>query len=857
MDARHSHRTRAHAERLTGGESLEQFEGAVLSGVNEGAHFLGLGWVRDAIRRIAGFDPFPGTLNVRLVDRDALPRWRELRRDAGLSLTPPDTHSCGGRLLPALVEGRIPAVVVIPEVTRYEDEVLEVVAPVRLRTVLGLRDGDRVRLEIATRHVVVGKPIPRVEGSEKVTGQARYAADVRLPDLLWGKVVRSPLPHARILRISAEKARALPGVRAILTADDLPPVLVGRRMLDMPLLARDRVRFVGEPVAAVAAETSDVAEEAVALIEVEYEDLPAVFDPLEALTAEAPILHRDAGAYEGAPKERPHPNVQSIQRHREGDPERGLRQAARVFEHTFRTPRAHQGYLEPRASVVRIDEAGRVQVWTCNKTPFRLKEQLARALELPSERIRINPVPIGGDFGGKGFSTDVPLAYHLARATGRPVKMVMGYTEELMAGCPRHPSVITLRTGVDAEGHIVARTARAIFDGGAYAAFKPRPNVDLHGGHQAGGVYRIPHFEAESVCVYTNSVPSGHARSPGEPQMIFAVESHTDMIAHELGIDPADFRRRNLVGDGERLATGHRLERVKARETLEAALEAGDWRAPRRPHVGRGLAMSHRFAGLGDARARLRLETDGTVRLITAIPDTGTGAHTVFRQIVAEVLEVPPDRVVVSVGDTDAFESDAGVGGSRVTRVAGHAVDRAARAMREALARGDRTLPLQTEAQFSVNEAGTVTSFCAQVAEVEVDPETGCVKVLRMVTAHDAGRVLNPIGHQGQIEGGLLQGLGLAMMEAMGAEDGRTSTLSLGDYKLPVTKDAPPLTTVILEDSVGPGPFQAKAIGEMSISPVAAAIANAIFDACGVRLRDLPLTAEQVFFALQSRGGTR
>src|SRR5438034_1023971 len=515
-------------------------------------------------------------------------------------------------------------------------------------------------------------------------------------------------------------------------------------MLDMPLLARDRVRFVGEPVAAVAAETSDVAEEAVALIEVEYEDLPAVFDPLEALTAEAPILHRDAGAYEGAPKERPHPNVQSIQRHREGDPERGLRQAARVFEHTFRTPRAHQGYLEPRASVVRIDEAGRVQVWTCNKTPFRLKEQLARALELPSERIRINPVPIGGDFGGKGFSTDVPLAYHLARATGRPVKMVMGYTEELMAGCPRHPSIITLRTGVDAEGHIVARTARAIFDGGAYAAFKPRPNVDLHGRHQAGGVYRIPHFEAESVCVYTNTVPNGHARSPRDPQMVFA-----------------------------------------------------------------------------------------------------------------EVLEVPPDRVVVSVGDTDAFESDAGVGGSRVTRVAEHAVDRAARAMREALARGDRTLPLQTEARFSVNETGTVTSFCAQVAEVEVDPETGCVKVLRMVTAHDAGRVLNPIGHQGQIEGGLLQGLGLAMMEAMGAEDGRISTLSLGDYKLPVTKDAPPLTTVILEDSVGPGPFQAKAIGEMSISPVAAAIANAIFDACGVRLRDLPLTAEQVFFALQSRGGTR
>jgi CO/xanthine dehydrogenase Mo-binding subunit len=704
-------------------------------------------------------------------------------------------------------------------------------------------------------HVVVGKPIPRVEGAEKVTGKARYAADVHLPGLLWAKLARSPLPHARILRIAADKARALPGVHAVLTADDIPSVLVGRRMQDMPLLARDRVRFVGEPVAAVAAETPDVAEEAVTLIEVEYEELPAVFDPLEALTERAPILHADPGAYEGAPKERPHPNVQSIQRHREGDPQRGFTQAVRIFEHTFRTPRAHQGYLEPRASVVSIDAGGRVQVWTCNKTPYRLKAQLAQALQLPPERIRINPAPIGGDFGGKGFFTDVPLAYHLARATGRPVKLVMSYTEELLAGCPRHPSLITLRTGVDGGGHIVARSARAIFDGGAYAAFKPRPNVDLHGGHQAGGVYRIPHLEIESVCVYTNSVPGGHARSPGEPQMIFAVESHTDMIARELGMDPAEFRRRNLIGEGERLGTGLRVERVKARETLETALETGGWRAPRRPHVGRGLAMSQRFAGLGDASARLRLEADGTFRLITATPDTGTGAHTVFRQIVAEVLEVPLDRVLISISDTDAFANDAGVGGSRVTRVGGQAVYRAALAMREELARGaaDRTRPLQTEAQFNATEAETVTSFSAQVAEVEVDPETGAVKVLRMVTVHDAGTVINPIGHQGQIEGGLVQGLGLAMMEEMRAEDGRISTLSLGDYKLPVTKDVPPLTTVILEDAVGPGPFEAKAIGEMSISPVAAAIANAIFDACGVRITELPLTAEKVFFALQAR----
>ena len=662
-------------------------------------------------------------------------------------------------------------------------------------------------------------------------------------------------------------------MRAVLTAKDIPDVLTGRRMFDVPLLARERVRHVGEPIAAVGAEDPDAAEEAAALIEVEYEELPAVFDPLEALELHAPVLHADPGAYVGAPKERPHPNVQSIQHHQYGDPERGFREAARVFEHTFRTPLAHAGYIEPRGSVVAIDADGRVQVWTCNKTPFRLKALLVQALQLPPNHIRINLVPIGGDFGGKGFSTDVPLCYYLARATGRPVKMVMTYTEELMAGNPRHPSVITLRTGVDRDGRIVARSARAIFNGGAYAAFKPRPTVNLHGADQAGGVYRIPHFQLESVCVYTNSVPCGHVRAPGEPQMIFAVESHAEMIAHELGIDPAEFRRRNLIGEGERLASGNRLERVRARETLEAALRAGRWDEPKRPFVGRGLSMSHRFAGVGDATVRIRVEPNGTVRVVTATPDTGTGTHTVFQQIAAEVLGVPLDQVLVSLGDTDTFESDAGAGASRVTHVGGQAVYRAAAALKERivaegasepapslaeLARrlAERGRPLEAQVQFSAKEEGFVTSFCAQVATVEVDPETGQVKLVGMVTVHDAGTVINPIGHQGQIEGGLIQGIGLATMEELRAEDGRITTLSLGDYKLPVIKDIPPLTTVILEEPAGPGPFQAKAIGEMSISPVPAAIANAIFDACGVRITDLPLTAEKVFFALKAHAAS-
>lgn len=723
-------------------------------------------------------------------------------------------------------------------------------------------------------HTVVGKPVGRVEGPEKVTGKARYAADLVLPGLLWAKVVRSPLPHARILRINGDKARALPGVRAVLTAADVPDILYGRRMLDMPLLARDRVRYIGEPVAVVAVEDPDLAEEAATLVEVEYEELPAVFDSFEALRTGAPVLHDNPGAYQGAPKERPHPNVQSVHREKHGDPERALAEAARVFEHTFRTPLAHQGYIEPHAALVAIGDDGRVQVWTAHKMPFRMKAQLAHALQLPADRILINLVPVGGDFGGKGFATDVPLCYYLARATGRPVKMVGTYTEELQASNPRHPSVITLKTGVDRDGKIVARTARAVFNGGAYAAFKPIPNVNIHGADQAGGVYRIPHFALESTVVYTNTVPCGHARAPGEPQMIFAVESHTDMIAHELGVDPAEFRRRNLIAEGEQLASGHRLERVKARETLEAALKAGRWGEPKRPFVGRGLSMSHRLAGLGESVARLRVEMNGTVTVITATPDTGTGAHTVFQQIAAEVLGVPLSQVTVQVGNTDVIENDAGAGASRVTHVAGQAVYRAAGALKEKIAEeaasrpgaglaelarraAERGKPLEADGKFSATKEDVVTAFCAQLAEVEVDPETGQFKILGFVTVHDAGTVINPIGHQGQIDGGFIQGMGLALMEEMRVEDGRISTLSLGDYKLPVIKDIPPLTTVILEEPAGPGPFQAKAIGEGSISPVPAAIANAIFDACGVRITDLPLTAEKLFFALRARGGTR
>ena len=740
-------------------------------------------------------------------------------------------------------------------------------------------------------HRIVGKPIGRVDGMEKVLGEARYSADVTLPDLAWGKVLRSPLPHARIVRVDVSKAKAIPGVLAILTARDLPNILVGRRMFDMPLLARDRVRFVGEKVAAVAALDPEIAEEAIALIEVEYEDLPAVFDPIDALKDGAPILHENPGAYEGALPERPHPNVQSVLRYRLGDVDGGFRDAGRVFEHTFRTQLGHHGYIEPHAGVVAIDEDDRVQVWASNKMPFRLKELLAHALQLPPEKIRINLTPIGGDFGGKGSLMDLPLCYYLARATGRPVKMVMSYAEELMAGNPRHPAIITMRTGVTKEGRIVARRVTALYNGGAYAAFKPTPSVNLLGASIGGGVYRMPHLLIESLCVYTNQVPCGHVRSPGEPQMCFAEESHMDMIARELSLDPAEFRRRNLLQDGDLLPDGHPVEHVRARETLEAALKAADWdKSKPGAWVGRGLSMAHRHIGTGFTNARIRLETDGTVTLVIAFPDTGTGAHLVLRQVVAEVLGLGVDEVGIELATTDEFENESGVGGSRVTHTGGRAAYHAAEKLKELIfeeagallhaepgqleirdhliwAEGTRAASFAAIAQaaamqgraleayylYDARAHGAVTSFCAQVAEVEVDPETGQVTVRRFTTAHDVGTIINPIGHQGQIEGGLIQGLGFALMEELKVEDGRVSTLSLGDFKIPTIRDIPPLTTVILEDPVGPGPFRAKAIGEGSISSVPAAIANAVADACGVRVLDLPITAEKVYFALRQK----
>ena len=744
----------------------------------------------------------------------------------------------------------------------------------------------------------VGQPVAHVEGPDKVTGRARYTADIALPGMLSGKCLRSPFPHARIRSIDVSQAAALPGVQAVLTGADLPERRLGRFFLDLPVLARDVVRFVGEKVVAVAAESADIAEEALTLVEVEYEELPAVFDALEAMRDDAPRVHADTSGYAHPPiPDFVHhgddrlfpaiPNVVSQVRYTHGDTEAGFARAARIFEHSFSVPPVHQGYLEPHASVVHIEPDGKVQLWLSNKTPFIARAQFAAGIGLDEDRVCVNTAPLGGDFGGKGSLMDSVVCYHLAARSGRPVKMVMSYTEELLAGNPRHAATMTLKSGVDAEGRLTARHARLVFSCGAYAAFTPLHTV--HGGVHAGGPYRIPHVDIEVVRTYTNTVPAGHMRAPGAPQVVFAVESHMDSIAHELGLDPLEFRLRNALEEGDRAPLGEEWRTIRCKETLRAAADTAGWEADKAPGVGRGIGLYDREPGaFGPSSATLSLNPDASLSLMTGAADTGTGSFTVLQQIVAEEFQLPLERVRVVQGDTDTAAWEVGAGGSRLTHMAGQATLLAVRALKDALidlaarqmgCAADtvqlqagqfvgqdgqgldlHTFAAQAQGQLPVSRLGSyvpdpveVTSFCAQVAEVEVDFQTGQVSLRRLTSAHDVGTVLNPLTHQGQIEGGVAQGLGQALTEHLLIQDGAVSSLNLGDYKLPTSMDMPELKTALVESRSGPAPYAGKAVGEHSNVAIPAAIANAVFDAVGVRLNDLPVTAEKVYRSLQSR----
>lgn len=706
---------------------------------------------------------------------------------------------------------------------------------------------------------VIGTPAPRVDGVAKVTGQTTYGADVLIDGMLWCKFVRSSVPHARLARVDATKARQMPGVHAVITAQDIPDILWGRMMMDMPVLARGKVRFIGEPIAAVAAEDPDQAEAAALAVEVEYEELPAIFDPREAMKPNAERIHDDPSRYEGVPEPvATEPNTFSHVVWAKGDIDRGFEDAEVVIEHEFTTQPVHQGHIEPHACIANVNEHGQLQVWDANKMPFRQQNQLAPLLDMPVEGIDFHATSIGGDFGGKGSLMNIVPVCYLAQKTGRPVKYVMSYIEELQAANPRHTGFIRIKTGLKKDGRIVARHAVAVWDSGGYGAFKPTPIVNLHGADSLGGSYNIPHVRIDSYAVYTNSVPRGHVRAPGEPQALFAVESDMDMIAAELGLDPLDFRLKNALHDGDTVAAGlHPLEDVREEEVMRAAAQLAGWGTPKAKWHGRGMSVGDRHVGNGFANVRLTLETNGALTLLTTMPDTGTGLHTVMRQVIAEELGVAPRDVRVSTVGTLENLKDSGVGGSRATHVGGQAALGAAKTLKDELrsrgeAIGSATQSITVQFNYPGAEA-PVSSFTCQIADVSVDPDTGQVTVERIVSCHDVGTIIHPILHQGQIDGGVAHGFGFAVMEDMQISEGRVGALHLGDYKLPNIADMPELQTVLVHAQEGPGPHNAKAIGESSNTPLAAAIVNAVYDACGVRITSLPITAEKVFAGLHAR----
>jgi len=741
----------------------------------------------------------------------------------------------------------------------------------------------------------IGKAQPRVEGYGKVTGQTKYAADLPFEGLLWAKVLRSPLPHARIVKIDTSKAKALTGVRAVLTGADVADIYVGTRVKDQPVLAQDKVRTAGDAVAAVAADTAAIAEDAVGLIDVEYEELPRVEDPIEALKPSAPLIHEDRSKYKNAPKlpeDMSGHNLQSYVVWNNGDLEACFQRAARVFEHTFRTPLSHHGYLEPCACTVHVHFDGRVEVWAANKGPWGLRDQMAEDFGVPKEKIKVHIVHVGGDFGAKASLIDVPVAYHLSKATGRPVKLVFDYTEELLAGGHRHPAVIHLRTGVAADGTFTAIKATIHFSGGAYGSQKANPQVTVLGGRRLASMYRVPAISCETYCSYTNQVPCTQTRTPGSPQVVFAFESQMDIIAKEMGIDPLELRRRNILRDGDANPMGEKWSDILMGEVLDRVVKASGWKkGGAKRYRGWGMALYDRGTPEGKASSALTLEADGKVNILTGVPDVGPGYYTISQQMVCEVLGLPPEKVGVVFKDTDSLPFDPGTGGSKQTNTSGHAVNQSAHEVREKLialaarelgctpeeikqdggrltAPNKKSTTTQKMIELAVKENGgpvfhltnfvpkdmpKVTGFAAQVAEVEVDPTTGGVKVLNFTTAHDTGTVLNHLTLTGQIDGGVVTGLGFSLMEENPMVDGKIATLTLGEAKLPCIQDIPPLKTVLVESPTGPTPFGGKQIAENPNSPTAAAIANAIADACGVRLFDLPLTAEKIYWALRQK----
>jgi len=751
---------------------------------------------------------------------------------------------------------------------------------------------------------VVGHPVPRIDGGEKVTGRARYVTDLAMPGMAHAKVLRSPYAHARLGRVDASRARAYPGVLAVLTGSDLTrqcDPYYGPAFRDRPLLAMDVARYEGDPVAAVVAVDEATAAEALELIDVDYTPLPAVITLEDALAPGAALVHTGqplAGHFADLSTLRPEPGTNICHRFRyaRGNADTALAEAHLVVEDTFRFPRVQHYAMEPNAALAAWDETGALTVWASTQNPYSVRVELARMFAVPLARIRIVVPHLGGGFGSKTYAKLEPLAAALARAADRPVRLAASAAEAFQT-VRRCSSRVTVRAGFARDGTLVAVDCRADFDVGAYADIGPR--VVQKATYTATGPYRVAHVALDARAVYTNTTPGGAFRGFGVPQIAWALESLMDVAADRLGRDPVDLRRQNLLAHGEEFAPADTPIDGKLEESLSRAADAIRWTAPLAADRARGVAaMLKASVAPSVSEAIVRLHADGSVTVLASTVEMGQGARTMLAQVAAEVLAVPVARVTVATPDTAITPYDQTTSSSRSTVMTGRAVLEAAEDVRDQLFRvaaahfgaaalgltledgavvaGGRRLPypdvLALRFGMSGGELigrgvvapgrtaaplGGSTPFwemAVGAAEISLDEETGAVRVERYVSVADVGRAINPLVLEGQDEGAVVQGLGHTLLEEMVYEEGHLLNGTLLIYRVPRAEDVPAtLECRFVQNADGSGPFGAKGAGEGSLIPVSPAVANALARLTGLRLRELPLTPERVWRALRAR----
>lgn len=723
----------------------------------------------------------------------------------------------------------------------------------------------------------VGERVPKLDAAEKATGRTRYVQDLTVPGMLEGRILRSPVASAKILSIDVERARKLPGVLAVVTAADAPAAPFGYAK-DTLALKGTRVRRIGDEVAAVAAVDADTAKAALALIRVEYEPMPANFDLDRALDPSCPRVHEDRT------------NLVKVHEYAHGDVQRGFASAAIVVEGTFRLPAQAHGCLGTTAVIAEWDHHGRLQLHDPTQIPFLLQRDLATALGITADRVEIRQPSIGGAFGARlDLYPHQVIAALLARQAGKPVRILFDREEDFETDPVRPRTVVRFRTGAAKDGTLIAREADVLVDCGAYVSWGAMTPVVMT--HTFGSFYKIPHARFRSQAVYTNTAPTGAFRGFGNPELIFALESQMNEIADGLGIDPIELRLKNANYPGQITEQGSKITSCGMKECLEAVQQRlGPAGPPSAPHLKRGVGVAAVFHVGGGARiyrsdgcgAMVKIDDFGKVVVTVGGTDIGQGMETISAQVAADTLGVPMSRVVVSAASTDVRPWDVGVHASRTTFIAGNAVrlacEDAKRQIEEARVQlgfppGTSYEKIVRSAHFreqgsmvlgrafydppsvmmSAENKGNVSAayvFGAHGVEVEVDTETGKVRIVRYIAAHDVGKAINPMGVEGQIEGGVLQGIGYALLEDVVLRDGGMANTNFLDYRMPGPQDMPKVEPVIIETNDPNGPFGAKGIGEPPLVPVAPALASAIAHATGIWLRELPMSPERVWRAV-------